>query len=113
LNLEPDWSGYLTIFNSLSDLQRSISKTIGVEEHFLIKASTQSANTADPIRLAIHKRFYAALMLSELIKEVPFASVMRRFSVNRGTLQSLQSLSSTFAGMVTIFVEKLGWTNIR
>jgi DNA polymerase theta len=121
LNLEPNWACYLTLFNGLSDTKRAVAHTIGIEEHYLIKASTQSANTSDPARLAIHKRFYAgifrfdiiALMLNELIQEVPFASVMKRFSVNRGTLQSLQSLSSTFSGMVTVFVEKLGWANIR
>lgn len=51
-------------------------------------------------------------MLNDLVQEVPFEKVMKRFGVNRGVLQSLQTLSSTFAGMVTVFCEKLGLRNM-
>jgi DNA polymerase theta len=78
----------------------------------------------------IHRRFYAALILADLINEVPFSdvtakyattieskgwttmSVLRfvvRFGVVRGSLQSLQQTASTFAGMVHVFCQKLGW----
>ena len=38
-----------------------------------------------------------------LVQEKNFKVVMRKFGVNRGMLQSLMSLASTFAGMVSVF----------
>ena len=64
-------------------------------------------------RTIVHKRFYIALMLNDLVREVDFQEIMNRYDINRGALQTLQQTSSTFAGMVRIFTEKLGWKNLE
>ena len=62
--------------------------------------------------VAVHRKFYAALALQDLVHEAPLHVVARRYGTSRGMLQSLQGSASTFAGMVTVFCEKLGWTNM-
>lgn len=46
----------------------------------------------------MHKRFYTALALQELINEVPLKEVAEKFGCNKGILQTLQQSASTFSG---------------
>ncbi|KFM76640.1 DNA polymerase theta, partial [Stegodyphus mimosarum] len=63
--------------------------------------------------LAIHQRFYAALALNDLIQEVPLSVVSAKYDCTRGILQSLQQTTSTFAGMLTVFCNRLGWFTLE
>lgn len=95
---------------------RRVADLVGVEEGFLARAVRGRVLTRTEQQrqsLAVHRRFYAALALQDLVHEVPLNVVARRYGANRGMLQSLQSSSATFAGMVTVFCEKLGWTNME
>ncbi len=49
--------------------------------------------------MAIHRRFYTVFALHELTNEVRLANVARTYKMNKGTLQSLQQQTVTFAGM--------------
>jgi hypothetical protein len=49
-------------------------------------------------KMSVHRRFYTALALHDLVNEVPLAVVARKFGCSRGMLQSLQQSASTFAG---------------
>ncbi|CAG5099051.1 Oidioi.mRNA.OKI2018_I69.XSR.g16204.t3.cds [Oikopleura dioica] len=64
-------------------------------------------------KLQIVSRFYRALGIFDLINEIPIEIVSERYQVPRGTLQSLQISASQYAGMITIFCEKLGWHHLR
>ena len=95
---------------------RRVADMVGVEEGFLARAVRGRVLTRTEEQrqaLAAHRRFYAALALQDLVHEVPLNIVARRYGANRGMLQSLQGSSATFAGMVTVFCEKLGWTNME
>ena len=95
---------------------RRVADLVGVEEAFLARAMRGRILTrTDQHRqsLAVHRRFFAALALQDLVHEVPLNVVARRYGANRGMLQSLQGSAATFAGMVTVFCEKLGWTNME
>jgi len=48
--------------------------------------------------MSVHRRFYTALALHDLVNEIPLAVVARKFGCSRGMLQSLQQSASTFAG---------------
>nr|XP_053647287.1 DNA polymerase theta-like [Cherax quadricarinatus] len=63
--------------------------------------------------LAVHQRFYTALALHDLVHEVPLNTVARKYGATRGILQSLQQTAATFAGMVTVFCNRLGWHNLE
>lgn len=54
--------------------------------------------------MAIHRRFYTALALHELMNEVRLAHVAEIYKMNKGTLQSLQQQTATFAGLLLLFV---------
>ncbi|KAJ3222158.1 hypothetical protein HK099_002624 [Clydaea vesicula] len=113
LNLVPNWNLYLRVFNHLNEVQRNIAETVGISEWFLIKASIQKCAVQNSSSLSIHKRFWASMMLNDLVQENEFKYVMNKYGVDRGTLQQLQSVAATFSGMVTIFCEKLGWSNLE
>ncbi|XP_078375483.1 DNA polymerase theta-like isoform X1 [Oculina patagonica] len=111
-----DWYQYLRIYERLPANMRRVADMVGVEEGFLARAVRGRVLTRTEQQrqsLAVHRRFYAALALQDLVHEVPLNIVARRYGANRGMLQSLQGSSATFAGMVTVFCEKLGWTNIE
>lgn len=111
-----DWYQYLRIFERLPANMRRVADLVGVEEGFLARAVRGRVLTRTEQQrqsLAVHRRFYAALALQDLVHEVRLNVVARRYGANRGMLQSLQGSSATFAGMVTVFCEKLGWINME
>lgn len=48
---------------------------------------------------SLHRRFYVALALNELVQEVPLSEVSTKFGLQKGMLQNLQQSSATFAGL--------------
>jgi hypothetical protein len=48
--------------------------------------------------MSIHRRFYTALALHDLVNEVPLSEVAVKYGCSRGMLQSLQQSAATFAG---------------
>lgn len=48
--------------------------------------------------MSVHRRFYTALALHDLVNEVPLPAVAKKFGCSRGMLQSLQQSAATFAG---------------
>ena len=95
---------------------RRVGDLVGIEEGFLARAVRGRILTRTEQQrqsLAVHRRFFAALALQDLVHEVPLNVAARRYGANRGMLQSLQGSAATFAGMVTVFCEKLGWTNME
>ncbi len=57
--------------------------------------------------MGIHQRFFAALALSDLVNERSLDFVGAKFGLNKGTLQSLQTQASTFAGKALIHEREL------
>lgn len=103
-----DWLLYLDLWEKLSTSMQRVGEVVGVKESFLVKAM-RGGGKLDQRCLQIHKRFYTALALQELINESPMNEVAIKYKFNRGTLQSLQQTSSTFAGIVKSFCIALNW----
>ena len=61
----------------------------------------------------LHGRFWAAMILREVVLEVPLAEICARFQVQRGQIQGLQAMGATFAGMVASFAGKLHWWQLQ
>ncbi|XP_055534466.1 DNA polymerase theta [Wyeomyia smithii] len=104
-----DWMAYLTRWEKLSEAMRRVGELVGVREAFLVKALRGNVSADDYQSLQVHKRFYTALALKELVDEKPLGEVAQDFVCTRGLLQSLQQLASTFAGIVTAFCTSLNW----
>ncbi|KAG6796385.1 DNA polymerase theta isoform X1 [Apis mellifera caucasica] len=102
-----DWMTFLELWKMLSESERRVGQLVGVEERFLTSAVRGIVRQGK--LLSIHKRFYTALALHDLVREIPLNSVCKKYGCCRGVLQTLQQSASTFAGMITQFCKQLGW----
>ncbi|XP_046834318.1 DNA polymerase theta [Vespa crabro] len=102
-----DWMVFMELWKSMSESEKRVGQLIGVEERFLMSAIRGVVKPGKPLR--IHQRFYTALALHDLVREIPLNTVCNKYNCCRGVLQSLQQSASTFAGMVTQFCKQLGW----
>ncbi|XP_078659196.1 DNA polymerase theta-like [Branchiostoma floridae x Branchiostoma belcheri] len=111
-----DWYQYLCLYEKLPTHMRRVAELVGVEEGYLARAVNGRVSVKTPKQLrqlAVHKRFYTALVLQDLTQEVPLPVVVKKYSCTKGVLQSLQQSAATFAGMVTVFCSRLGWHNLE
>ncbi|KAF5402490.1 hypothetical protein PHET_04083 [Paragonimus heterotremus] len=116
-----DWYRYLEQYQALSAADRRVADLIGVEERFIIRCvsgasasgSRYGTSTCLADRVALHRRFYMALALYRLVCEDGLSTVAQNFGINRGLLQSLQQQAATYAGMVTVFCNRLGWVHLE
>ncbi|XP_076390192.1 DNA polymerase theta isoform X3 [Megachile rotundata] len=102
-----DWMTFLELWKMLSESERRVGQLVGVEERFLTSAIKGIVRPGKSLN--IHRRFYTALALHDLVREMPLGTVCKKYGCCRGVLQSLQQSASTFAGMVTQFCKQLGW----
>ena len=103
-----DWIVFLDLWQTISESERRVGHMVGVEEGFLMSAVRGGVKPGKI--LDVHKRFYTALALHELVREVSLADVCKKYRCCRGVVQGLQQSAAAFAGMVTQFCKKLGWT---
>ncbi len=95
---------------------KHVSDILGVKESFLAQAvqgRVPERTESQRESLRIHRRFYTALALHDLVREIPIMQVARRYGATKGLLQTLQGAAGTFAGMVTMFCNRLGWSNLE
>ncbi|XP_032671376.1 DNA polymerase theta isoform X2 [Odontomachus brunneus] len=102
-----NWMTFHELWNTITESERRVGRLIGVEERFLLSAIRGIVKPGK--LLNIHKRFYSALALHELVNEVPLNVVCKKYDCCRGVLQTLQQSSATYAGMVTQFCKQLRW----
>uniref|UniRef100_A0A1A9W5U6 DNA polymerase theta n=1 Tax=Glossina brevipalpis TaxID=37001 RepID=A0A1A9W5U6_9MUSC len=106
-----DWLFFLDLWENLTSAMKKVGELIGVKESFLVRAM-RGQNKLDYKLMQIHKRFYTALALQELVYETPINKVAAKYKCSRGMLQSLQQMASTFAGIVTSFCNSLQWDTL-
>ena len=112
----PDWSTFLRIWSCLSPSYQRAGVNVGVNEGYLVGACSGYVPTRteeQKLRFQIHLRFFAALALLESIEEVPIDQIAKKYSTNRGLLQSLQTAASSYAGQVAVFCERLGFRTLE
>ncbi|CAG9765307.1 unnamed protein product [Ceutorhynchus assimilis] len=109
-----DWMFYMDLWDKLSIPMKRVGQLVGVRESYMIGASRRKMDDKKGFQtMMVHKRFFVALVLQDLVNEVPLGDVCVKYSCNRGMLQSLQQSAATFAGMVTSFSQQLGWNSIE
>jgi hypothetical protein len=113
---EVDWIILRYHFEKLSETSVLVATTVGVSPTLinrLAQGATLSEDTPEnQEKLRIHRRFWIALMLQRLIREVPLSEVAESFSIERGFLQNLCSTTASFASMLQMFCERMGWGNL-
>uniref|UniRef100_A0A8D8T3V8 DNA polymerase theta n=2 Tax=Cacopsylla melanoneura TaxID=428564 RepID=A0A8D8T3V8_9HEMI len=112
-----DWMKCLSLWEELAPSSKRVAELVGcgrVEFLHKIQVKPSYAKTPEGRKLlSIFKRFYTALALQDIVNEMSLAEVSFKYSCNKGMLQSLQQSASTFAGMVTQFCRKLGWSGFE
>ncbi|XP_078088028.1 DNA polymerase theta [Mustelus asterias] len=111
-----DWYQFFCLWENLSASMKKVAELVGIEEGFLarsIKGKLIPKTDKQHRQMAIHKRFFTSLVLLDLINEVPLGIVTKKYHCSRGQLQSLQQSAATYAGMVTVFSNRLGWHNME
>ncbi|KAM3935772.1 DNA polymerase theta [Leptodactylus fuscus] len=111
-----DWYQFFCLWEKLSVSMKRVAELVGIEEGFLarsVKGKIIARNDRQHRQIAIHKRFYTSLVLLDLISEVPLSELSKKYGCSRGQLQSLQQSAATYAGMVTVFSNRLGWHNME
>ncbi|KAM6474903.1 DNA polymerase theta isoform 1-T1 [Liasis olivaceus] len=111
-----DWYQFFCLWEKLPASLRRVAQLVGIEESFLacsVKGNIIAKTEKQYRQMAIHKRFFTSLALLDLINEVPLKDVAKKYGCSRGQLQSLQQSAATYAGMITIFCNRLGWHNME
>ncbi|KAM9450755.1 DNA polymerase theta isoform 2-T2 [Clarias gariepinus] len=111
-----DWYQFFCLWEQLPSAMKRVAEMVGIQEGFLARSVGGKiiAKTEKQHRqMAIHKRFFTTLVLFDLINEEPLGVVAKKYNCSRGQLQSLQQSASTYAGMVTVFCNRLGWHNLE
>lgn len=111
-----DWSQFTSRFERSLTLQK-VAAAVRVEEAFLQHAAQHppprfGAALLEP-RYRRHRRFYSAVILYDLVREVDLEEIMKWTGASRGELQSLQSSAASFAGCLAKFCERYGWSDFR
>ncbi|KAL0124938.1 hypothetical protein PUN28_006657 [Cardiocondyla obscurior] len=102
-----DWMTLYELWNTMSESERRVGKLVGVEERFVLSAIKGIVKSGKSLN--IHRRFYSALALHDLVKEMSLDAVCKKYKCCRGVLQTLQQSAATYAGMVTQFCKQLNW----
>ncbi|KFM26455.1 DNA polymerase theta [Auxenochlorella protothecoides] len=61
----------------------------------------------------VGRRFWAALILRDVLAEVDLQEISRKFGAAQGAIQGLQERSSRFASMLAAFCERLQWQDLE
>ncbi|XP_074856845.1 DNA polymerase theta isoform X1 [Carettochelys insculpta] len=111
-----DWYQFYCLWEKLPASMKRVAELVGIEEGFLarsVKGRIIARTEKQHRQMAIHKRFFTSLALLDLISEVPLKDITKKYNCSRGQLQSLQQSAATYAGMVTVFSNRLGWHNLE
>ncbi|KAM7322117.1 hypothetical protein ACRRTK_018958 [Alexandromys fortis] len=111
-----DWYRFFCLWEKLPASMRRVAELVGVEESFLarcVKGKVVARTERQHRQMAIHKRFFTSLVLLDLISEVPLKEINQKYGCNRGQIQSLQQSAAVYAGMITVFSNRLGWHNME
>ncbi|XP_040477243.1 DNA polymerase theta [Ursus maritimus] len=111
-----DWYRFFCLWEKLPTSMKRVAELVGVEEGFLarcVKGKVIARTERQHRQMAIHKRFFTSLVLLDLISEVPLKEINQKYGCSRGQIQSLQQSAAVYAGMITVFSNRLGWHNME
>ncbi|PRW44411.1 helicase and polymerase-containing TEBICHI isoform X1 [Chlorella sorokiniana] len=110
-----DWGRFQNALGTLAPADASVSQKVGVDRAFVMRQARgiRAGGPQDVEKERICKRFWTALILTDIIAEVDVETVMRKFQVRRGDIQDLQDKAARHASMTAAFCERLGWYDLE
>jgi DNA polymerase theta len=132
-NISVRWRTFAELFQSMTPIQKHIAKAIGVQDEYLaskIHGREQTGYPSSDMSLfntkikdnievldsnqeIVQMRFFAAMVLRDLIDEVSLSEVSQKYGVARGQLQALQESATTFSGMLITYCAALKWKHLK
>lgn len=83
----PDWNRYDEIYDKLSEEEKNVAEFCGVKESYIALAVSKNGvrvGTEQQRRsLAVHKRFYTALALHDIMNEMNLRDVSEKYCVSK------------------------------
>lgn len=114
--IQPRWDVYDRLYSQgQGTIVERTGSMVGVTPEYLAHAShitLPRKSTLENNRWLVHHRFFMAMILREIVNEVPLDKVTEKFKVPRGELQRLQTNAATFAGMVAVFAATLKFRSL-
>ncbi|XP_046978501.1 helicase POLQ-like [Vanessa cardui] len=95
-NMKPDYRHYYSLYCQLDEEGVQTAKVLGITEMNAIRMMTGKPITNVPESVLC--RFYIALMLRDLWRQMPFPAVAEKYGVSRGALQAALSAAVAAAG---------------
>ncbi|DBA82952.1 TPA: hypothetical protein ACH3X1_006731 [Trebouxia sp. C0004] len=112
----PDWNACYKMLQALKGGDQKVAELVGVSQAYLLKlvqsGQRRHVSESDAEKERICKRFLMALMLNDVIQEVPHDEVATRYGTTRSRVKDLQESAGKFALMVAAFCECLGWSDL-
>lgn len=109
--LVADWQDYGSKLMNLTEAQAQVAAMVGLGKA-QCAAILMQGKPADRTLAEKATRLYSALVLERVLDEELFASVAAAFRTSRGAVQALQASAARYAGMCTVFCEKLKWRSL-
>ncbi|XP_068628026.1 helicase POLQ-like [Battus philenor] len=107
--IKPDYRHYHSLYDKLDDEGIQTAKVLGITEKTAIRMMTGKTITDVPEKVLC--RFYIALMLHDLWKQLPFPDVADKYCISRGMVQAVMSSASSLAACAVRLCEELElWT---
>lgn len=107
-----DWQHYSKVWNSLDDISQSVGQLVGISENTIIRCVQGYTASFTEQKARIYRRFWVALIINDLINEIPLPEICEKYRANKSVVQQTQRAVAQFAGVMSIFCEELGYGNI-
>ncbi|CAL8465203.1 g4738 [Coccomyxa elongata] len=113
-----NWQTCCDIIRSVQGVQAKVRDLVGVNMGWLTREGyhlSMRAKIPDKHRhtARVCRRFFTALVLSDVVDEVEPSVILERYGVKRFVAQQLQEQAGKHAGMMAAFCERMGWRNLE
>jgi DNA polymerase theta len=127
--IDPDWKLYARLLNRLPEEEQKIFERCGcdptlVSSYAYRPPSHSSSSSAPPAaasallrdqdrQLLCCRRFWNALILRDLINEVPVEEVCPKYNASMGAVEFLMSAAGSFTNQMVRFCERMEWWSLE
>lgn len=107
-----DWQHYSKVWNDLDEISQYVGCRIGIDEIVIARRCQGFINSLGEEKERVYRRFWVALVINDLISEIPLPKICLKYRVSKAVVQQVQRAVAQFAGVISIFCTGLGYDNI-
>ena len=113
VELSVDWEKLYYLINRLAVLDTTVTELVGVDMLFLQRKCQGSQCSGSQESERIARRFYAALILRDIVSETPLPKICQNFHLSLSAIEDLRERSLRYANMSAIFCGALKWAYLH